>query len=235
MYLSPRPALALDIQEKSVADAVKVFLLTVSALFPIVDPLAGSPIFLAMTQAYSLETRRTLAWRVALNSLVLMVASYFVGAHVLNFFGVSLPVVQVGGGLIVASIGWGMLLEKDEPHETSRKSVQCSDALHSAFYPLTLPLTVGPGSISVAITLGANSTRRYGFHVVIILAALIAMLAIAISVLLCYGLADQLARAVGKTGMVVIVRLSSFLLVCIGVQIMWNGISALLSSLHVAG
>lgn len=217
------------------ADAVKVFLLTVSALFPIVDPLAGSPIFLAMTQAYSLETRRTLAWRVALNSLVLMVASYFVGAHVLNFFGVSLPVVQVGGGLIVASIGWGMLLEKDEPHETSRKSVQCSDALHSAFYPLTLPLTVGPGSISVAITLGANSTRRYGFHVVIILAALIAMLAIAISVLLCYGLADQLARAVGKTGMVVIVRLSSFLLVCIGVQIMWNGISALLSSLHVAG
>jgi multiple antibiotic resistance protein len=235
MYLSTRPALALDIQEKSVADAVKVFLLTVSALFPIVDPLAGSPIFLAMTQAYSLETRRTLAWRVALNSLVLMVASYFVGAHVLNFFGVSLPVVQVGGGLIVASIGWGMLLEKDEPHETSRKSVQCSDALHSAFYPLTLPLTVGPGSISVAITLGANSTRRYGFHVVIILAALIAMLAIAISVLLCYGLADQLARAVGKTGMVVIVRLSSFLLVCIGVQIMWNGISALLSSLHVAG
>jgi multiple antibiotic resistance protein len=235
MYLSTRPALALDIQEKSVADAVKVFLLTLSALFPIVDPLAGSPIFLAMTQAYSLETRRTLAWRVALNSLVLMVASYFVGAHVLNFFGVSLPVVQVGGGLIVASIGWGMLLEKDEPHETSRKSVQCSDALHSAFYPLTLPLTVGPGSISVAITLGANSTRRYGFHVVIILAALIAMLAIAISVLLCYGLADQLARAVGKTGMVVIVRLSSFLLVCIGVQIMWNGISALLSSLHVAG
>jgi multiple antibiotic resistance protein len=217
-----------------VADAVKVFLLTVSALFPIVDPLAGSPIFLAMTQEYPLQTRRALAWRVALNSLVLMVASYFVGAHVLNFFGVSLPVVQVGGGLIVASIGWGMLLEKDETHETSRKNVQCSDALHSAFYPLTLPLTVGPGSISVAVTLGANSTRRYGFHVVVIVAALIAMLVIAISVLLCYGLADQLARVIGKTGMVVMVRLSSFLLVCIGVQIMWNGISALLSSLHVS-
>lgn len=215
-------------------DAVKVFLLTVSALFPIVDPLAGSPIFLAMTQDYSLETRRALAWRVALNSLVLMVASYFVGAHVLNFFGVSLPVVQVGGGLIVTSMGWGMLLEKDETREASRKNVQCSDVLHSAFYPLTLPLTVGPGSISVAVTLGANSTRRYGFHIVIILAALLAMLAIAISVLLCYGLADQLARVLGKTGMVVIVRLSSFLLVCIGVQITWNGISALLSSLHIS-
>ncbi|HKR82896.1 MAG TPA: MarC family protein [Terriglobales bacterium] len=215
------------------ADAFKVFLLTISALFPIVDPLAGSPIFLAMTQEYSTATRKALAWRVAVNSLVLLVGSYFVGSHVLNFFGVSLPVVQVGGGLVVASMGWGMLLEKEETYETARKNVQCSDALHSAFYPLTLPLTVGPGSISVAITLGANSTRRYGFHVPIVLAALIAMAIVALSVLLCYGLADRLARAVGKTGMIVIVRLSSFLLVCIGVQIMWNGISALVSSLHL--
>lgn len=214
------------------ADAVKVFLLILSALFPIVDPLAGSPIFLAMTQDYPPETRRALAWRVALNSLALMVGSYFVGAHVLNFFGVSLPVVQVGGGLIVVAMGWGVLLEKNETPETARRNVTCSDALHSAFYPLTLPLTVGPGSISVAVTLGANSTRRYGFHIPIVLAALIAMAAVAISILLCYGLADQLARVIGKTGMVVIVRLSSFLLVCIGVQIMWNGISALLSSLH---
>ena len=126
-------------------DAVKVFLLTLSALFPIVDPLAGSPIFLAMTGEYSKETRRALAWRVALNSLLLMVGSYFVGAHVLNFFGVSLPVVQVGGGLVVVSMGWGMLLEKNETYETTRKDVQCSDALRSAFYPLPLSSPFGPG------------------------------------------------------------------------------------------
>jgi multiple antibiotic resistance protein len=216
-----------------VGESVRVFLLTLTALFPIVDPLAGSPIFLAMTQGYSAQTRRLLAWRVAMNSLVLMVGSYFVGAHVLSFFGVSLPVVQVGGGLVVASMGWRMLLEKDETYETDRRNVQCSDALHSAFYPLTLPLTVGPGSISVAVTLGANSTHRYGFHIAIISAALIAMAAVAISILLCYGLADQLARVIGNTGMIVIVRLSSFLLVCIGVQIMWNGLSGLVSSLHI--
>lgn len=212
-------------------DAVKVFLLTLSALFPIVDPLAGSPIFLAMTQDYAPQTRTALAWRVSLNSLVLMVGSYFVGAHVLNFFGVSLPVVQVGGGLIVVAMGWGVLLEKNESPDTVRRNVQCSDALHNAFYPLTLPLTVGPGSISVAVTLGANSTRHYGFHIGIILSALIAMATVALSILVCYGLADQLARAIGKAGMIVIVRLSSFLLVCIGVQIVWNGLSALLSSL----
>ena len=213
------------------ADAVKVFLLTLTALFPIVDPLAGSPIFLSMTQQYPEKTQRALAWRIALNSLVLMAGSYFVGTHILNFFGVSLPVVQVGGGLVVVSIGWGILLEKDAP-ETAQHNVTCSDPLHSAFYPLTLPLTVGPGSISVAITLGANSTRHYGFHLGIIAAALLGMTAIAMSILICYGLADELARLIGKTGMTVIVRLSSFLLVCIGVQIVWNGMSALLSSLH---
>jgi multiple antibiotic resistance protein len=142
-----------------------------------------------------------------LNSLALMVGSYFIGAHVLNFFGVSLPVMQVGGGLIVASMGWSMLLEREDTHDTARKTVECSDALHRAFFPLTLPLTVGPGTISVAITL----------------AALIAMAAVAITVLLCYALADQLARILGQTAMTVIVRLSSFLLICIGVQIMWNG------------
>lgn len=82
-----------QIQEKHLTDALKVFLLTLSALFPIVDPLAGSPIFLAMTYGYERSTRRALSWRVAFNSLVLMIGSYFVGAHVLNFFGVSLPVV----------------------------------------------------------------------------------------------------------------------------------------------
>jgi multiple antibiotic resistance protein len=215
-----------------VAEAVKVFLLTLSALFPIVDPLTGSPIFLAMTEEYPPETRLALSWRVAFNSLVLMIGSYFIGTHVLNFLGVSLPVVQVGGGLVVISMGWGMLMEKEGSHDVTRRNVQSSDVFHRAFYPLTLPLTVGPGSISVAVTLGANSPN-HGFHIWTTLAALIAMGVIAVSIFLCYGFADRLARMLGKTAMTVIVRLSSFLLVCIGVQIMWNGISALLSSLQL--
>ena len=213
-------------------DAVKVFLLTVSALFPIVDPLAGSPFFLAMTEEYSPETRRALSWRVAFNSLFLMIGSYFVGANVLNFFGVSLPVVQVGGGLVVVSMGWGLLVGNQEPQDAARKHVQTEGVFGRAFYPLTLPLTVGPGSISVAVTLGANATHRYGFHIGVILAGLLAMVVVAATVFLCYGFADRLARILGKTAMTVIVRLSSFLLLCIGVQIMWNGISALLSSLR---
>lgn len=212
------------------ADAVKVFFIILSALFPIVDPLSGSPIFLAMTDQYTPEMRRALSRRVAWDSLFLMLGSYFIGSQVLNFFGVSLPVVQVGGGLVVISMGWSMLRQKEEAHDTTRTSVPPADLLGRAFYPLTLPLTVGPGSISVAVTLGANSTHRYGFHVAIILAALVAMALIALSVYLCYGFADRLSRALGKAGMMVMIRLSSFLLMCIGVQIMWNGVSALLSS-----
>ena len=215
------------------ADAVKVFLLTISALFPIVDPLTGSPLFLALTAHYSSETRWALSWRVALDSLLLMVGSYFIGAHVLNFFGVSLPVVQVAGGLVVVSVGWGMLMTSEERQPDRDKSdVAAQDVFGRAFYPLTLPLTVGPGSISVAVTLGANATHRYGFHLSTVVAAVVAMVLIAVSIVLCYGFADRLARVVGKTGMTVIVRLASFLLVCIGVQILWNGISALVSTLQ---
>jgi len=213
------------------SDAIAVFLLTISALFPIVDPLSGSPIFLALTEQYEPQTRRRLAWRVSLNSLYLMLGSYFIGAQVLKFFGVSLPVVQVGGGLVVVSMGWSLLIAKDDAGESSRGEVKCEDVFGRAFYPLTLPLTVGPGSVSVAVTLGANATHHFGFHIPTLIAAVIAMFAIAVSILLCYGFADRLSRVLGKTAMAVIVRLSAFLLVCIGVQIMWNGISALLSEL----
>ena len=156
------------------SDAVKVFLLFISALFPIVDPVSGSPIYLALTRAYSPETRRALSWRVALYSFFLMMGSYFIGSHILSFFGVSLPVVQVGGGLVVVAVGWGLLMQDDPAPDTTRANIQPQDVFRQAFYPLTLPLTVGPGSISVAITLGANATHRYGVHILLIVAALLA-------------------------------------------------------------
>jgi multiple antibiotic resistance protein len=220
-----------------VANAVKVLFLILSALFPIVDPLSGSPIFLALTREYSRDTRRELAMRVALDSFLLMLGSYFIGSHILGFFGVSLPVVQIGGGLIVIAVGWSMLMQNDQADSTARKTIQPQGVFRRAFYPLTLPLTVGPGSISVVITLGANATHRYGVHILMVLAAVLGTALIGISIFLCYGFADHLALALGDTAMTVIARLSSFLLVCIGVQIMWNGISALLSSVtfHIQG
>ena len=211
-------------------DAVKLFLLILSALFPIVNPLSGAPLFLQLTQKYSGKAHRALSWRVAWNSFLLMVGSYFIGSHILGFFGLSLPVVQVGGGFVVVSMGWTLLLRGEEVRNAKEEPAEPQDLRQRAFYPLAMPLTVGPGSISVAITLGANTSHHYGTHVWTVMTALAAMAAIAGSVFVCYAFADRLARMLGETGTMVIIRLSAFLLVCIGIQILWNGISALLSS-----
>jgi multiple antibiotic resistance protein len=216
-------------------EAAKSTLLILSALFPIVNPLGGSPIFLTLTKDYSASARRALSRRVAMNSFILLVSSCLVGTHILTFFGISLPVVQVGGGLIVVSTGWVMLNRNDDEDDGREGKVQKRltrhDEFRNAFYPLTLPLTVGPGSISVAITLGANVPHRLGWNLLELLAVLIGCVIIAISIYLCYGFSDRLARALGATAMGVIMRLSSFLLVCIGVQILWNGAKALLATL----
>jgi multiple antibiotic resistance protein len=131
---------------------------------------------------------------------------------------------------VVVSMGWTLLMRREEVRDATDERAEPQDMFHRAFYPLAMPLTIGPGSISVAVTLGANTSDHYGMHLWIIIAALAAMGIIAASVFFCYAFADRLARLLGETGMTVIIRLSSFLLLCIGVQIMWNGISGLLSS-----
>jgi len=214
-------------------EAAKDLLLLLTALFPIVNPLGGSPIFLAVTREYSPKDRKALSRRIAMNSFFLLMGSYFIGTHILSFFGISLPVVQVGGGLIVISTGWTMLKQPDDDARSEvQREQQQQDPFRQAFYPLTLPLTVGPGSISVAITLGANAARHPGVNLADMLAAVIAAALISLSIYLCYGFADRLARVLGATAMSVILRLSSFLLVCIGVQILRNGAKALLASLR---
>jgi multiple antibiotic resistance protein len=218
-----------------VRETLETTILFVSALFPIVNPLGGSPIFLLLTRDYSESERRLLSQRIATNSFILLVASFVVGTHILTFFGISLPVVQVGGGLIVISTGWAMLQQKHEDEKSkTHRGMNPDDIAQHAFYPLTLPLTVGPGSISVAITLGANAPRHLGPNLLAILAAIVGSLVIAVSIFLCYGFSERLARLLGPTGMSVILRLSSFLLVCIGVQILWNGTSALLHAFPAA-
>jgi len=215
---------------------VKSSFLVVSTLFPIVNPLGGAPIFLALTHYYSADQRKLLSRRIAINSLLLLIGSYFIGTHILSFFGISLPVVQVGGGLILISSGWKMLNQDEKEGQDHRDGVNRSsdlrDLFTKAFYPLTLPLTVGPGSISVAITLGANEPHG-GKIMYSIIGAIIGSLLVALSVYFCYGFADRLAEVLGSTGMSVMMRLSSFLLVCIGVQIFWNGASRLLTSLPI--
>jgi multiple antibiotic resistance protein len=218
-----------------VKEILESTILILGALFPIVNPLGNSPIFLLLTRNDPSSARAILSTRIATNSFLLLIASFFIGTHILRFFGISLPVVQVGGGLVVISTGWTMLKANDDDDDDKTDDVQSRlqprDILAQAFYPLTLPLTVGPGSISVAIALGANEPQHVGFNIPAAIAALIGSLIIAVSIYLCYRFAEKLERLLGKSAMNVIMRLSSFLLVCIGVQILWNGVTGLLKSI----
>lgn len=202
-------------------------LLVLTALFPIVNPLGNSPIFLSLTPGYSSTARVILSRKIALNSFWLLTGSMLIGSHILDFFGLSVPVVQVAGGLVVLSTGWTLLhRETVEARVSAERKITSQDISNRAFYPLTLPLTVGPGSISVAITIGADQAPHRS-SLVRLIAATVGPALVAISIFLSYRFAEGLAKILGETSMNVIVRLTSFILLCIGVQIVWNGLHTL--------
>ena len=201
------------------------FLLIYAALFPVINPLGCAPLFLGLTTSASPPERHTLARRVAVNSFFLLLASLLIGSHVLVFFGISLPVLRIAGGLIVAAFGWKQLgagEDADDAPTHNRRGVD-------AFYPLTMPLTVGPGSISVAIALGSQRPKGSGVtHLALLgLAALTGVAAICVTVYLSYRFAERIVALLGPSGTNVVVRLSAFILVCIGLQIAWSGFSDL--------
>jgi len=214
----------------ALAELVKYTLLIFGALFPIVNPIGSAPFFLTLTRGISRDGRAVLSRMIALNGLALILGSLFVGTHILAFFGISLPVVQVSGGLVLVAAGWTLLRSEDADGGANAASKPCDEGGYrkQAFYPLTLPLTVGPGSISVAITLGANRPEGGQWAWPVIGGMLIGSLAIALSIYLSYRSAERLAEVLGEAAMNVFIRLSSFILVCIGVQIIWNGVKALL-------
>ena len=217
---------------EALRDLTKYTLLPFGALFPIVNPIGNTPIFLSLTHGLSSRGRIVLARTIALNGFTLILVSIFIGTHILAFFGISLPVVQVGGGLVVISTAWSLLRQPADDGTGENGTHKCDEAtyLRQAFYPLTLPLTVGPGSISVAITVGANRPEGSEWRWPLIGGMLLGAALIAASIYLSYRFAEGIARTIGESAMNVIVRISSFILVCIGVQIFWNGLSALLQA-----
>ena len=148
---------AIALLPEALGSFVGSLLFVAAALFPIVNPLGMAPIFLSYTAGIEARTRGLLARRIAYNSFILAAASLVVGSHLLHFFGLSLPAVQIGGGLVVAMTGWRILNRGADDHERRAPALSPEAVLASAFYPLTMPLTVGPGSIAVMLTIGSNA------------------------------------------------------------------------------
>jgi len=209
-------------------------LLMLGAMLPVVNPLGDAPIFLRMTPGCDEITRAILAKRIAFYSFFLILGSLLFGSFVLHLFGLSIPVVQVAGGAVVCALGWQLQADNPKLSDAALDPTHAKlIALDRAFSPLTLPMTIDAGVISVAITIGANHAHSFRLAVIQLLAAVIGAGIIALCILLTYRYAQQGGKRIGDTGMIVVVRLSAFIMVCIGVGITWNGIKALLTEIGI--
>jgi multiple antibiotic resistance protein len=215
-------------------DALESVLVALAALLPIVNPLGTAPIFLAMSADLPAHARRRVAAVVARNAFLLLAAAMLVGSYVLAFFGISLPVVRVAGGMVLLATGWRLLHAGEEPDSppTALSDVWERELARRAFYPLTFPLTVGPGSISIAVTLGAREGDRSALFVAL-LTDLLGVAIISVIVYLSYRFASRLIDFLGETGTDVFLRLSAFILLCVGVAILWSGIVGLAEPLLI--
>jgi multiple antibiotic resistance protein len=211
------------------------FLLGFPALFSIVNPPGSAVIFAQVLAARTHAERRWLAGKVALFSAIVLLVSLWGGSYVLNFFGISLGALRLGGGLVVAQRAW-QLLNAPEVNE-ARKEQQAEPArltADAAFYPLTMPLTTGPGTISVAVALGAERPGGVANVLPFMLGMSAAALVIVILIWITYRYADGVMAVLGKGGARVMSRLVAFLLLCIGTQIMVNGVEDLAAGFMAA-
>ena len=210
-----------------------VVLLAFTTLLPVVNPIGCAPIFLVLTRQYPQSTRQMLARKVAGYGFALLAVSLLFGTAILGFFGISVFVIQLAGGLVLAATGWNLLNQKDGDDSTAASEAPdaLDHAMEHAFFPLTLPITVGPGCISIAITLGAHLRSQAGPGLAHgeprhFIAALLGMFLLCVLVYVCYGNADRLVKMLGKSGTSILMRLSAFILFAIGVQIFWNGLAS---------
>lgn len=202
-----------------------------AALFPVLNPLGSAVIFLSLTMGMSEQALQHLAGKVAINTFILLVSVLLTGSWILGFFGISIPVVQIAGGLVMASIGW-TLLNQASTNKNNETNVDNAghDLNAMAFFPLTMPLTAGPGSIAVTLTIGAHEIRKTVLATVWgQLGSIVGILLAAATVFLCYRYAYRLTQMLGSSGTQVIMRLSAFVNVCIGIQIIWHGVHGLIT------
>jgi multiple antibiotic resistance protein len=215
-----------------VNSVLSAFLLTFAGLFPIVNPLEAAPFFLGLTAGLSTAQRSILARHAAINGFALLLGSMVLGPRLLEFFGIELPVVRIAGGLVVTALGWKLLSQESWSDHGSADVRRESGSKVGSFYPLTMPLTVGPGSMSVAITIGSRKPEAeihladLALHAI---GALAGVAAIAVTIYIAYRFAEHFARLLGASGLEVVVRLSAFILMCIGIEIIWTGYRALIA------
>ncbi len=203
-------------------NATASFLVAFSALFSIVNPIAGALIYHQVTGGRPYAA--ALAWKVAVYAAIVMLTALWIGASLMSFFGVSIEALRVAGGLVVAATAWQMLSNPQEKEDRKQEQAQPAvDANDIAFFPLTMPFTTGPGTIATSIALSASRPPTAVELVPFFAGLSAAALSVALCVGICYASAERVVSLLGPARATVLTRLSAFLLLCIGVQIFLTG------------
>ena len=214
---------------------IKFFALGFSALLPLINPLGSAVVFAGLVGNAPAKAYHQLARKVAIDTALFLVAIELVGTAVLTFFGVSLPVMQVSGGIVLAAMGWRLLNQVEPEPKLEQEEVSAAKLATlnlKASYPLTFPLTAGPGTVVVMLTLSAHaSVKGLLPNAMAYAGILLAVLVLCASVYLCYAYAPIITRRISPQTAQGGRRVIAFVLLCIGVQITWNGLESLLRTL----
>lgn len=219
------------------AEFAQFFGLTFTALLPVINPIGSALVFLGMVGVTDSSVYKSLAGKIAVTTALFLLILDVAGATVLKVFGISLPVVQLAGGLVVAAMGWNLLNQKDASgaHDPAPPAPDPSSLQRKIFYPFTFPLTAGPGVLVVTLTLSAHASRGKLLHIVFAQAGVISgMILMCVAVFAAYAWAPRITAKVSPSTAHGILRVIAFVLLCIGVQIAWMGLSSLLNTLKWA-
>lgn len=216
----------------------KFFGLAFSALLPLVNPLGDALVFVGLVGAAPSTVYRALARRIALSTAIFLISIEAGGTLVLNFFGISMPVVQIAGGFALAAMGWSLLNQEEpsgKPDLPEIDGMTMQSLEKKVFYPFTFPITAGPGCIVVMVTLSAHASVK-GMKGILPAAMAHAGIAIAVvllslAVYLCYGHAPTITSRIPPQSIHGILRLIAFVLLCIGVQITSNGVESIVKTM----
>jgi multiple antibiotic resistance protein len=218
----------------------KVFLITFSVLLPLINPLGSALVFLGLVGDAPPKVLRSLARRIAINNIIFLAVFELLGATILKFFGISLPIVQLSGGIVVAAMGWNVLNERSagansrnkEEETGTRGEPDTRQFEDRAFYPLTFPITSGPGTLVGLLTVTAHiSNKALTQNILAHVAVFLAIVVLSVLCYFCYAYAPRITKVIPPSTAHGILRVIAFILLCIGIQIAWNGLSALIATI----
>ena len=196
------------------------------AIFPVVNPFSKPPIFLSITEGLTAAEQKKQALKASLYAFLILVVSLLAGTFILAFFSITLPALQIAGGLLIARTGFQMLNPQKEHHQTQHEEAESREKDDISFVPLAMPLLSGPGSIAIMINLATTSEVWWDWITITVAAA-------AVCVITYFFLSQslRLVRILGVNGMNALSKLMGFLLLSLAVQFIINGVSGAITTL----